>query len=127
MNTRVTGKLYKRGGKARNSYAALYRKSATHTKETIETSKLSEMSHKHLLDLEELNIEDQSRVSWDTRKTLLSVGEVCGNCQSPFTTNGHACNTNVPTLNYFTSSELEAEWLAFLVCYEKSEFDAYVG
>jgi hypothetical protein len=74
------------------------------------------MSGEHLLDLEELNVEDQSRVSWDTGKALLSVGEVCGNCQSSFTTNGHACNTNVPTLNDFTSSELEAEWLAFLVC-----------
>lgn len=74
------------------------------------------MINEHLLNLEELNVKDQSGVGWDAGEALLAVGEVCGNCQSSFTTNGHACNTDVPTLDHFTSSELETERLAFLVC-----------
>lgn len=68
-----------------------------------------------LLDLEALDVEDQGGVGWDAREGLGAVGEVGGNGDSALTTDGHAGDTNVPTLDDLASAELEGERLALLV------------
>lgn len=69
-----------------------------------------------LLDLKELDIEGQSRVTWDTRDALAAVCKMCGNCQSSLSTGWHASNTDVPTLDDLAGTKLEGERLAFLIC-----------
>lgn len=72
---------------------------------------------KSLLNLQELDVEDESAVGWDTRKSLAAVGEVGWNGETTLSTDGHAGNTDVPSLDDLASTELEAEWLTLLVGY----------
>lgn len=73
-------------------------------------------SHKDpLLDLDELDIEDESAVGRDAGEGLAAVGEVGGNSQPTLATDGHAENTNVPALDDLTLANLEAERRALLV------------
>lgn len=69
----------------------------------------------HLFDLEKLDVEDQGAVGRDARKSLAAVGKVSRNADSTLTTDSHASNTNVPTLNDLSGTKLEAERLALLV------------
>lgn len=57
-----------------------------------------------LLDLQQLDIEDQSAVSWNAGLSFASVCEVCWNGKSSLATDSHASDTNIPSLNNFTST-----------------------
>lgn len=67
------------------------------------------------LDLEQLDVEDQSAVGRNPSHALAAVRLAGGNDQTTLTTDGHALDTNVPTLDHLTLAELEAEGGAFLV------------
>lgn len=75
----------------------------------------------HLFDLKELDVEDQLRVTRDAGKSLLAVGEMGRDRDATLSTDSHASNTDVPALDDFALTELEAERLALLVgCTEMS-------
>lgn len=69
------------------------------------------------LDLEELDVKGQCAVGRDARKASGAVGKVGGNGQAALTANGHADDTNVPTLDDLALADLEGERLALLVGY----------
>lgn len=70
-----------------------------------------------LFDLEELDIEDQLRVTGDTGESLLAVGKVRRDGDTALTTDSHAGDTDIPALDDLTLAELEVERLALLVGY----------
>ena len=80
----------------------------------------------HLFDLKELDVEDQLRVTRDAGKSLLAVGEMGRDRDATLSTDSHASNTDVPALDDFALTELEAERLALLVgCTKKEIFCQY--
>jgi hypothetical protein len=68
-----------------------------------------------LVDGDQLEVEGEFRVGRNARQALATVCKLWWNDDSTLTTNGHALDSNVPTLNNRTVADLEAEWLAFLV------------
>jgi hypothetical protein len=69
-----------------------------------------------LTDRDALDVEDQVRVGGDVRRrTLLAVCERSGDGKTTLTTWGHASDTDVPTLDNLTDTELEGEGLSLLV------------
>lgn len=68
-----------------------------------------------LLDLKELDVEDKLRVGGDAGQSLLSVCKSGRDGDATLTTDSHAGDTDVPTLDDLTLSELEGERLALLV------------
>jgi hypothetical protein len=70
---------------------------------------------KHLLDLQQLDVENKSAVCRNPGHRFAAVSQVCWNRESTLATNRHSCNTNVPALNNFTDAKLEAKRFAFLV------------
>ena len=66
-------------------------------------------SCQRLLDGEELDVEEQSRVLGDSRNLLVAVGEVGGDRQLSLSTNGHAGETLVPALDDLSSAKDERE------------------
>jgi hypothetical protein len=70
-----------------------------------------------LLDLQKLDVEDESAVGGNTWHLLAAIGQVGGNGKSSFATNGHANDTNVPSINDLARTESEGECFALLVCY----------
>ena len=73
-------------------------------------------NHGHLLDLEKLDVEDKLAVGGDARQSLAAVGKMCGNTQTTLATDGHAGNTDIPSLDDLTLAELEGKWGSLLVC-----------
>lgn len=69
----------------------------------------------HLFDLKELDVEDQLRVARDAGKSLLAVGEMGRDRDATLSTDSHASNTDVPALDDFALTELEAERFTLLV------------
>lgn len=70
---------------------------------------------RNLLDLEELDIKDELGVGGDAGESLLAVCEGGRDGDTTLTTDSHAGDTNVPTLDNLTLAELEGEGLALLV------------
>jgi len=68
-----------------------------------------------LVDGDQLEIEGEFRVGRNARHALATVCKLWWNDDSTLTTNCHALDTNVPTLNYRTVANFEAERLAFFV------------
>lgn len=68
------------------------------------------------LDLQKLDVEDQGTVGRNTTHALAAVGLASRNGQATLTTNGHAFDTDVPTLNDLALAQLEGERGSFLVC-----------
>ena len=68
-----------------------------------------------LFDLEKLDIKGQLAVGRDAGESLGAVGEGSGNGQATLASNGHADNTDVPTLDDLALANLEREGLALLV------------
>src|SRR5699024_517524 len=54
-----------------------------------------------LLDLEQLNVENQLRVGRDAREALLAICEAGRDGDTPFATDGHARDADIPTLDNF--------------------------
>ena len=72
------------------------------------------------LDLQTLDVEDELGVRRDPRDALLAVAKVGGYGEPSLSAGADALYANVPTLNDFSDSELEAERLPFLVCYSST-------
>lgn len=70
---------------------------------------------RNLLNLEELDIKDELGVGGDAGESLLAVCEGGRDGDTTLTTDSHAGDTNVPTLDDLTLAELEGEGLALLV------------
>jgi hypothetical protein len=68
------------------------------------------------VNLQQLKVECELRVTWDTGHALAAVCKVCWDHDSSLAANGHSLDTDVPSFDDFTGAKLEAEWLAFLVC-----------
>lgn len=68
-----------------------------------------------LLDLEELNVEDKLGVGGNAGEGLLAVCKRRRDGDTTLTTDSHAGDTDVPTLDDLALSELEGERLALLV------------
>ncbi len=60
-----------------------------------------------LLDLQHLDVEDQSAVGWNTRHGLAAIRQVCWDGQSALAADGHASNANIPPLDDLPGSQLE--------------------
>ena len=73
------------------------------------------MEASSLLDLQQLDIEHQRRVTGDTGLRLAAVGKVGRDRQATLTTNGHAHDTNVPSADDLATAGGELERLALLV------------
>lgn len=83
---------------------------------TLAKAFLPHASKRHiLLDLKELDVEDQSAVGGNAGKGTAAVGKVRGDGETTLTTNSHASNTDVPTLDHLTLAELEGERGTLLV------------
>ncbi|KAI6761048.1 hypothetical protein HG531_001601 [Fusarium graminearum] len=67
--------------------------------------------------MDKLDIEDQGAVGGNAGEATGAVGEVGGNGKTAFATNGHADDTNVPTLDDLALAGLEGERLTLLVGY----------
>lgn len=71
--------------------------------------------NRQLFDLQQLDIEDQLRVAGDAGESLLAVRKVGGDGDAALTTDSHAGDTDIPTLDDLTLTQLEGERLALLV------------
>jgi hypothetical protein len=73
----------------------------------------------HLFHAEHLEVEDEFRVGrnlwWCA---FASITEIRGNGQPSLATNSHSSNTDIPSFDDFTDTELEAERFPLLVRYE---------
>lgn len=70
-----------------------------------------------LIDRDHLDVEDKDRVGRNAREVLLAVGEVGRDRDATLAANLHTSDTDVPTLDHLTGTELEGERLALLVGY----------
>ena len=73
-------------------------------------------NHGRLLDLEKLDVEDKLAVGGDARQSLAAVGKMCGNSQATLATDGHAGNTDIPSLDDLALAKLKGKWRSLLVC-----------
>lgn len=73
------------------------------------------MEAKALFDLKDLQVEDQFRVGWDTRKSLLAVCEMRRDSDTTFSANSHTLDANFPALDDLSLTELESKGFALLV------------
>lgn len=85
------------------------------------------MSSSHLLDLQQLDVKGQLRVSRDAGLRLAAVGKVCGNGETTLATNSHALDADIPALNDLATTGSEGERLALLVGYETLDDNHQVG
>ena len=74
-------------------------------KETCDSRFVS--ARRLLLDLQELDVEDEVAVAWDAWDTFATICVVGGDEESALATNLQAGNTNIPTLDDFSNTELE--------------------
>lgn len=65
-----------------------------------------------VLDIQQLDVEDKGRVGWNTWQLLGSIGSLRWDSKTTLTTNLHAEDTCVPTLNDLLDTESEGEWLS---------------
>ena len=70
-----------------------------------------------LVNRHHFNVEDQVRVSGYAGYRLAAVSQFGWDGNATLAAYGHASDTNVPAFNNFTNAKLEAEWLAFLICF----------
>jgi len=70
-----------------------------------------------LFNAQQLDVKDQSAVSRNTREGFAAICKACWDGESAFTSNLHACNSNIPAFDNLTSTKLESERLALLVGY----------
>lgn len=106
--------------KAKNKQAGYHRKSCNQTDRTKHPcesviNKKRDNRARSLFDLEQLDVEDQLGVGGNAGEGLLAVSKLGRNGETALSTGGHAGNTDVPTLDDLTTSELEGERLALLV------------
>ncbi len=75
-----------------------------------------------LFHTQHLDVKYEFRVRGNLRWcTFAAVTEIRGDCQSSFTPNSHTHHTDIPAFDDLTSTELEAEGLALLVCWRNNE------
>jgi hypothetical protein len=71
----------------------------------------------YLLDLQELDIEDECAVGRNAGHRTATISKGRGDGQSTLTTNGHAYDADVPSLDHLTLTDLKGKRCALLVCY----------
>jgi len=69
----------------------------------------------HLLNLQQLHIEDEGAVGRDPGERFAAIGSRGGDRQATLAADSHAENADVPTLDHLTLADLEGEWGALLV------------
>jgi hypothetical protein len=74
-------------------------------KETCDSRVVS--ARRLFLDLQELDVKDEVAVAWDAWGAFATVCEVGRDGESTLATNLQAGNTNIPTLDDFSNTELE--------------------
>lgn len=72
---------------------------------------------RNLVNFKELDVENQSAIGWNSRQCLLAIGKIGWDSDSSLAANGHASDTNIPTLDDLASAKFEREGLSTLVCY----------
>jgi len=83
---------------------------------SITLRKVCSNKQSRLVQRDEFEVERELRVWWDARELLVSVGVVCWNDDASLSTDTHALDTNVPTLDDIALAELELERFTFGVC-----------
>lgn len=75
------------------------------------------MRRRRLVQRDELEVEGELRIWWDSGQLLASVGVLCWHNDASLSTDTHALDTDVPALDDIAVTKLELERLALGVGY----------